>query len=365
MSTPNFFNTPLGIGLTTSIYGSFYPRIPTTLEIERLLLSAGAWQRFFNSPSFAMYCRSDQCDIPIQKLIGQHDLVVRFLKKKARHWAWTIRTSYRTGTLIIKKKDKPDLHCPIHYRLDHDLYFSIAFSGRFKDEGGFMVFDCDEAGFPKRVVRLACGFINDPKENLEKMDEFFQECDTVEELEQKMRDVTSLGQQWQRPQLEELPFLYVDRYMRQTIQSGGSCLHRLKLFVTKNALLANYIWTHNFGSTREREELGRSLKISQKTLGGFKKAETPQQLLEYVRRKEKQNHQEGIDLPMNLWTKIASAQEKLKDAKRGGIWGRYTNSDSIEIANTRLRQLWNEADRWMTRKKLESAKKNVRLGVTA
>jgi hypothetical protein len=345
-----------------------------TPEMTRLLLSKGAWKRFFSNREFYdfydLFLNSYYTlDKAVAELIARHDHVIKFLKKKARSWVEAIRASYKIGKIIVKNEDKLDLLLQIRYRDGHDTFWEIAFSGRFKDPEGEMTLNCDEAGLSRRAVILACMFKNEPKVTEPKILEFIGAADTTEKLEKRMRDIVSLGEQWEMPLLVELPSLFLEKYIQETIKSGGGALERLRRFLEMNPLLASYIWTHNFGTAQEREHLAIVLQIPQKCCGGFKKAETPEKLLEYVRFKEKLQGQGDLGLPPELQARITRTQEDLQQAKKrlmlSGVitWERFVSVNEVDAINTRLRSLLSEADRYITKTKLEEAKKKIRLGV--
>lgn len=323
MSTPDYSKTNVGLGFLASTINYHNIREIVTPEMTRLLLSKGAWKRFFSNREFYdfydLFINSYTLDKAVAELVARHDHVIKFLKKKARSWVEAIRASYKIGKIIVKNEDKLDLLLQIRYRDGHDTFWEIAFSGRFKDPEGEMTLNCDEAGLSRRAVILACMFKNEPKVTEPKILEFMGAADTTEKLEKRMRDIVSLGEQWEMPLLVELPSLFLEKYIQETIKSGGGALKRLRRFLEMNPLLASYIWTHNFGTAQEREHLAIVLQIPQKCRGGFKKAETPEKLLEYVRFKEKLQGQ----------ARITRTQEELQQAKEklrlSGVetWGRF------------------------------------------
>lgn len=278
------------------------------------------------------------------------------LKKIAELIVKWYRTKYlKTHTIIARnKKDSlPDVFIDIMYNPKQDLFWSTALSTQMKggfENGMYLVF-VNRENTTQRAVSIYAEFKRSQYNGKKMIDNYVL---SGGDFEARMRELSVLGDKWMTPAFSEYVLSLPNRYINDTLYNldHTNSLERLTLFINNNRLLAEYIWSVNFSTDTERRCLGTILKISSKTLGGFSKSTTIEDLEKYISFRSTGPKTIYERLPADMKQKISRAEENLVRAKRGIIVGRmscYISSDEINAAQNKLNDLWKDADRWITK----------------
>lgn len=278
-------------------------------------------------------------------------VIIGFLKRFVSCYR---RTHYQREQIIARYKGQSDVVCDIVFKKT-DPYFVAAFSGTMLGdiEDGKFVIRCLKAGTTQEAVRLSCLMKTSPIEGASQIRRLLNEsCTTVETIRSTMNAFGVLAGQWVFEQLSDLLTSFVSEYVNQTLHKMDktNSFQRLELFVTKNPVLAQYIWETNFSTEEERRVLGVALNISQKNLRGFVASASMDNLKSFLSRKVDSRKTALDRLPPQIWAEIERCQQDLKRSKEGtpvGLRGRYISSDEIAAADTRLKEAWKRADKWL------------------
>jgi hypothetical protein len=281
-------------------------------------------------------------------------------KKVLKKIAMLIVTWYRTKILqtrtIIarnKKDAKPDLFVDITYNPKSDPFWSTAFTTQMKggfENGMYLVF-VNRENTTQEAVSIYAAFKRSQNDAKKLIDNYVL---SGTNFEARMRELAVLGDKWMTPAFSEYVLSISERYINDTLYNldKTNSRVRLSLFIMKNRLLAEYIWSVNFSTETERRALGTLLKISSKNLSGFVKSSTIDELEKYLSFRSTGPKTIYDRLPPHLKQQITRAEANLASAKNGirvGRFGHYISSDEINAAQTRLNDLWKDADRWISK----------------
>lgn len=296
-----------------------------------------------------LYCRADR-DI----ILGTWFMKLYALRKMVRLYIdWYNTHIMQPGTLILRnRRDRlPDVYLDIRYHITRDAYFAAAFSMNFmKDiEDGCLVIHTAREGMSQKSVEMYWDVYRNKKDYTQIYD-FLNEEKIRGHLENTIQEFITIADKWDDPGFQNFIMKFFDDYVENTLYNKTFiCSKRLELFISQDPLLAEYIWKSNFASRNSRTVLVGVLDISLKNQKAFINAETIDQLKQtLIRKADKTSHYDC--LPDHLKQKITIARDRLENAKKGvrvGLRGRYINSEQIVMAQTKLDDLWKEADRWI------------------
>lgn len=268
-----------------------------------------------------------------------------------------------------KKDNLPDQIMEMRYHPVHDMYFEGAFSGRFtknleKMPNGTLayVIHVSRMGTTQEAIALYCLYTCNPWEGRLHVKQFIEDSATdTNRLERVIQILEMIGRELMKPSFSGLCAEYLHTYIEETLlqKKGMNSTQRLERFIRQNPVLAEYIWKGNFASETRRETLGSQLQISKRNMGGFKRSSTLAELREFVDRKLNKKDSLLDQLPPHVWKKIENAENALASARGGvrvGLFGHYISSDAVTAAQTRLREAWKEADRWIGRQLLQQSR---------
>jgi hypothetical protein len=183
---------------------------------------------------------------------------------------------------------------------------------------------------------------------------FLEEKKNAGHLEEGINVLLSIAGKWDESgRFEEIVLSYLEDYMNATLYNHGYVtLERLRLFIERDPILAEYIWKANFNTRKARQRLLDILKIALRHQKAFLEADNIDALrlqIDCKIRRRMPSDQYDL-LPDHFKTRITKAQADVTSAKKGirvGFRGRYIDSEAIAIAQSRLDTLWKEADRWI------------------
>lgn len=277
--------------------------------------------------------------------------------------------SAREETLILrnKKDNLPDVHVRIRYYPQRDTYFESAFSGRFKRdlEDGCFVIHTKREGTNQRVLEIYWDiYRRDAAKGRTAVYEYLDAHKTSEDgFSEAVDTILAVSKYDTFGYFVGLAESYIHRYLSDTLYNKGlTSTNRLHQFVTKDTVLARYIWGFNFNTEKKRFALVADLEIATRDQNKLVRSETMEQLKEMIEHKRttirKQRSTIYDDLPPQLWERIQKAEKRLREARVGtpvGFRGaRYINSEDIQQAEYMVKQAWVDADRYVG--KLRSTK---------
>lgn len=318
---------------------------------------------FINSISISFpICAS----ILTERITPLSDLVPRFLFYHTRYkivqqFLRRCIVIYRTRILkkrqlIAREKGKPDILCDIWYHPVYDAYFAAAFSGNFKGgfEGDRLVIKCIKEGTTQEAVRIVCLQKTEPWAFIPMVHQYlYDSCQEKESLKKAVQDFMTLSEKWFLPRVGDAVTRFIQDYLDQTLYklNKTNSLERLRMFIERSPVMAEYIWETNFETKESRRVLGIAMNISSKNMKGFVESHNITDLQQFIGKKHKINNSDLLEtVPLPLKNEIEQCQKKLAAAKEGvrvGLHGRYISSDGIDAANTNLRNAWRKIDRWM------------------
>lgn len=279
---------------------------------------------------------------------------LRRLKKMIVAWH---RSGLRHGEIIARniRNKMPDRIIPVAYHVARDAYFATAFSGRFPAdmEGERYIIRVNKLMTSQDAIEIYCASRRKGKEKIHQY--LSAATDTLAHFERVYRELDVLGEIFMDDVFSEKLNSFLMGYMNDTLYrlNGINSLERLRLFLDKNRVMAEYIWKANFATREQRGVLGSALKISNRNLAGFKASETVEDLNAFIDRKMSIGRTILDDLPPALWQKIQKAQADHEQAKKGesvGRFGRYISSDEIERTRNVLAMTWSEVDKWVAQR---------------
>lgn len=297
------------------------------------------------------------CEIIVSRLTHfeeQRNNLVR-LQKMIIDW---YRKTLRTDKIIARnvRDGLPDKIVSITYHPIRDAYFAAAFSGRFPA-------DMENDAYIVRVNRLQTSqeaieiYCASRRNGSHLIHEYLTEASfkDQEHFEKVFRELSVLGDIFLDEVFTGKVESFLMDYMNKTLYklNGTNSRTRLQMFLTRNRVVAQYIWKANFSTRKKRGILGAALRISNRNMAGFQSAETLEDLSMFLDRKLEKGKTALDDLPPKIWAKIEQAQEAHRLAKQGvrvGLYGRYFSSDEIERTRVLLAQAWSEADKWLGQK---------------
>lgn len=288
-----------------------------------------------------------------------------------RHCALFIYTHmYRYHTkfmknqeLVVKNKkdNQPDRIMTVYYHsLFNDFWphaLSSGFSGSF--ENNRYVVYTNRENTSQEAVSLVCMYSKNRVHGLKYIEnEFFRlsEMDYVT-FEQWVQKLCVISDKWFYNSILDLISNFFVKYIEDTLGSSWlrSCVRKIELFVTKNPNMAQYIWETNYNTEKHRINFAIKANIGKKYFNGFIKAQTIGELKQYLDKRLKTNKTVYDDLPLHMKNKIRDAEYNVLSARRGsrvGWTGIYISSDQINQAENILHNLWKEADKYISKKKL-------------
>lgn len=285
---------------------------------------------------------------------------IRKIKELVIRWYRTMKE----GVLIVRnRKDRlPDIRVSIRYHPQMDTYFDVAFSGRFpKDlEDGCFVIHTKKEGTTQRVVQIYWGIYRvDKKKGRQALVGYLDENKTsVEAFTEAMGSVAALEKYDPTGYFVSLAGEYINDYLKHTIYNRSfKSLERLNLFITRDPVLAEYIWGVNFDTDKKRFALAADLEIATKEQNKFIRSNTIAELRVMLDKKKellkKRNRTIYDNLPENIWRQIRLAEENYQKALEGtpvGFHGvRYYSSEEMESAHHKVKEAWIRADQWIGR----------------
>jgi hypothetical protein len=254
----------------------------------------------------------------------------------------------------------PDRIIPITYHVTRDAYFATAFSGRFP-------VDMEDERYIIRVNKLKTSqdaieiYCASRRNGTQRLYEYLNiATDTLAHFERVYGELVVLSEIFMDEVFAGKLNAFLMKYMNDTLyalNSPANSLKRLRLFLDKNRVMAEYIWKANFSTREERGVLGTALKIANRNIAGFKASNTIEDLIAFIDRKMSIGRTILDDLPHDLWQKVQKAQADHENAKRGervGMFGRYISSDEIERTRNVLALTWSEVDKWITQRQKKS-----------
>lgn len=320
------------------------------------------WKKLATTPSFHFtYYFRDQLSEMRYKMgaILLRMETYRHIKKMIVAWY----RQGKEGVLIIRnRKDQmPDIRVNIRFYPSMDCYFETAFSGRFsKDlEDGCFVIHTKREGTSQRVVQIYWEiYRKDKKAGKMALYEYLdQHKSSVEDLTDAMAEVQAVAKWDMMGYFVMLTQEYLMDYINDTFYNKSfKTSDRLLRFTSMDPIKAEYIWSVNFATEKQRFALAGELGIALRDQNKFIKSKNVEELQCLVKNKKNalQKHRSSIydDLPTHIWNKIKDAENKLKQAEAGtpiGLFGRsrYYSSEDIEAARFCLKQAWIKADQWV------------------
>lgn len=291
-----------------------------------------------------------------------------FARKMVR---WYRKRILVKGYLIARNKKDGllDQILKMRYHPVKSTYFTAAFSGRFPKNLETM--DNGEKGYvihvsrmktSQEAVALYCQLTLDPLGGRLAVWRYLDESTfELSHFEEVFQGLDVIATEFMDDRLASICSGFLHQYIEDTLlhKKGMNSVQRLESFLRRNPVLAEYIWKGNFATETQRATLGSQLDISKRNLGGFKRSSTLAELKEFVDRKLNKKDSLLDQLPACLWKKIETAENALVDARQGvrvGLYGRYISSDAITMAQTRVRDAWKEADRWIGRQLLQQSR---------
>lgn len=292
----------------------------------------------------------------LKSILFKYNRHQKTLKKIAKLIVTWYRTKVlQTRTIIARnKKDaKLDLFVDITYNPKSDPFWSTAFTTQMKggfENGMYLVF-VNRENTTQEAVSIYAAFKRSQNDAKTLIDNYVL---SGTNFEARMRELAVLGDKWMTPAFSEYVLSISERYINDTLYNldKTNSRERLSLFIMKNRLLAEYIWSVNFSTETERRALGTLLKISSKNLSGFVKSSTIDELEKYLSFRSTGPKTIYDRLPPHLKQQITRAEANLASAKNGirvGLMGRYISSDEINAAQNKLNDLWKDADRWISK----------------
>lgn len=279
---------------------------------------------------------------------------LRRLKECIVHW-YRERV-LRDGVLILRnRRDRlPDVRISIRYNPRRDVYFAAAFAMNFMGdiENGCLVIHTAREGTTQRAIEIywtvyrALGCREGRKA-------IFTYLDLATDLDKAMQELLLPAHKWEDARFGDIVVSYLNEYMDKTLYNMNfNSMARLTAFVRSDRRKAAHIWHANFASANTRRVLMDALKIALRNQSAFLKADSIEDLEQYIRLKmiHRSPHSHYDLLPEDFKRRIMTAENSLAAAKSGtrvGIRGCYINSETIAIAQFRLDNLWREADRWI------------------
>lgn len=198
----------------------------------------------------------------------------------------------KEGLLILRnRKDHlPDVRVSIRYHPQMDYYFVTAFSGRFpKDmEDGCFVIHTRREGTNQEVMRIWSVFRCDRAKGKDTLYQYLDNNQSsVAEFSEAMDAVSAVQKYDVVGQFVEIAGNYIQDYLQSTLYNKKlTSSHRLYEFVSKNSIVAEYIWGFNFDTERKRFMLAEELRVSNRNQKRFIRSETLSQLKETIIQKK-------------------------------------------------------------------------------
>jgi len=265
-----------------------------------------------------------------------------------------------------RKHGHSDLYCPIRFH-ERSMFWMTAFYGAFKagmENGRYIVY-VNREGTSQQAVEIFCLFTLDRQAAEKRLFQYVYEESraSFSQLTRRLQEVQVLADKWDNPAFYECLMKPLETYIEVTLlhTKGTTSTQRLQHFVDTNPVLAEYIWLGNFRTETKRTELAVLLHISNRRRAGFVRAQTLNELREWLSKIQKRHIDMYDDLPLCMKRDIDRAKENLTIARKGvpvGLFGRYISSDAIQAAETRLNDLWKQADRYLGQQNLKRAREH-------
>lgn len=273
-----------------------------------------------------------------------------------RMFTW-YRASFKSQELLVKNKSCEPQIMTVYYH-PSEPFWPHALSSQFGGlENGRYVVRCAREGTTPEAVEWVCRFtINRRKTLREIQSRFYEMTSDYDSFEAWIRSMCIIADKWFYPAITDLITGLFMEYTNDTIGAQWiKCgLRKMELFVSKDPIIARYIWETNCASEKMRVVLATQAGIGKKLFSGFIKSTTIDDLSQYIHRRASMQKTVYDDLSADLKKKIRAAEADLLEAHRGvrvGLLGRYISSDSIHAASSRLYELWRRADREVLQKK--------------
>lgn len=310
-------------------------------------------ERFFDAYECQFDSNKNLCIRNIIIAYAEHKKVLKKIATMVVMW-------YRTKVLVTntiiarnKKDGLPDRYIKITYNPNKDLFWSTAFSTEMKggfENGMYLVF-VNRENTTQEAVQIYAEFKRSPRDAMKLIDTYVL---SGGDFEKRMRELSVLGDKWMTPALTDYVLSIAERYINDTLYNLNktNSRERLTLFINKYRAFAEYIWSVNFSTDTDRRALGTLLNISSKNMSGFVKSSSIEDLEKYISFRSTGPKTIYDCLPPHIKQKITRAEADLASAKAGirvGLMGRYISSDEINAAQTRLNDLWKDADRWIAK----------------
>jgi len=263
------------------------------------------------------------------------------------------RRSFKSQELIVRNRScgEPDQIMVVHYHPSEPFWphaLSTSFGGM---EDGRYVVRCGREGTTPEAVQWICRYTLNRRETLRSIrDRLFEVREDYATFESWVKSMCIIADKWFYPAIMELIGGIFEKYIQDTIGAEWlNCgLRKMELFVSKDPMLARYIWETNCTSEKSRIVLAVQAGIGKKLFNGFVKSATIDDLSQYIRKRTSMQKTVYDGLSTDLKKRIRQAEADLLDAHRGvrvGLMGRYISSDAICAAESRLQELWRRADR--------------------
>lgn len=213
---------------------------------------------------------------------------LRKLKTFIIKWYYT---KLKVGVIIARnrKSGLQDVRFDIKYNPRIDIFWHTAFTTHLTggmEDGKYIVYTNRE-GTTQEAVGVFCLYTCNRKKGRTAIYNYLMTATSTTELKILMGHLITLGSKWCNDNFVlDVDYNFLMNYINATLHNFNktTSYQRLNLFLS-NRILAEYIWENNFSTPEERAILGVAMGISNKNLGGFKKAKTLNELSDYLNTK--------------------------------------------------------------------------------
>jgi hypothetical protein len=177
--------------------------------------------------------------------------------------------SRRYGLVIARRRGVDDIVCAVCYH--PGSFLSLAFNsplrGGMKSED--LICPTIKMDTTQRAVEIYCAYTLDRREGKRHLYTYLMSEEDAS-FETRFDAASRIAHIWESRYMKMDCEGLIQQYCTDTIQNKGrTTAARLKLFLSENREIAEYIWKVNFGSETARRSLAAALGISHKRTKAF------------------------------------------------------------------------------------------------